>query len=133
MVWGTDLAPWNWYFRETNRDYPQSYQVWRPEFDRLLLENSRAAGVDVREGHHVSEVVFEEDVSVGVRFSAGGSGDGVARARFVVDASGQGALLGQALGLRRWDPYFRNLAVYGYFVGARRLPPPDETNIFIES
>jgi hypothetical protein len=35
--------------------------------------------------------------------------------------------------LRRWDPFFQNLAVYGYFEGAERLPPPDEGNIFIES
>ena len=55
------------------------------------------------------------------------------RARFVVDASGQSALLGRRFGLRRWDDFFRNLAVYGYYRGARRLPPPDETNIFIES
>ena len=35
--------------------------------------------------------------------------------------------------LRRVDPHFRNLAVYGYYEGARRLPEPDDTNIFIES
>ncbi len=133
MVWGVDPAPWSWYFRETNPSYPHSYQVWRPEFDRILLENSRAAGVDVREGYHVSQVIFQEDAAVGVRFSAEDSGKGTARARFVVDASGQSALLGRALGSRRWDSYFRNLAVYAYFAGARRLPPPDETNIFIES
>jgi hypothetical protein len=28
---------------------------------------------------------------------------------------------------------FQNLAVYGYFVGARHLPLPDETNILVES
>jgi hypothetical protein len=51
----------------------------------------------------------------------------------VVDASGQGALLGHKLQLRRWDAFFQNLAVYGYFTGSRRLPAPDDTNIFIES
>ena len=59
--------------------------------------------------------------------------DGTARACFVVDASGQAALLGRRLNLRRWDPFFRNLAVYGYVTGADRLPAPDETNIFIEA
>ena len=57
----------------------------------------------------------------------------MARARFVVDASGQGALLGHKLQLRRWDAFFQNLAVYGYFAGAQRLPAPDDTNILIES
>ena len=60
MVWGTDKTPWSWYFRETNQRYPHSYQVWRPQFDQLLLHNSRAHGVEVREGHQVVDVLFED-------------------------------------------------------------------------
>ena len=41
--------------------------------------------------------------------------------------------MSRQLGLRSWDPFFQNLAVYGYFTGGKALPPPDETNIFIES
>ncbi|MGI8552282.1 MAG: NAD(P)/FAD-dependent oxidoreductase, partial [Dehalococcoidia bacterium] len=37
MVWGTETEPWSWYFRETNRRYPHAYQVWRPQFDQILL------------------------------------------------------------------------------------------------
>ena len=133
MVWGREGAPWSWYFRETNRKYPHSYQVWRPTFDHLLLENSRANGVTVWEGCHVAGVLFEDGRATGVQYSVEGASGLVARAGFIVDASGQSGLLGRQLRLRRWDPYFRNLAVYGYFTGARRLLPPDETNIFIES
>ena len=132
MVWGTDRTPWSWYFRETNQQYPHSYQVWRPQFDQLLLDNSRAHGVEVREGHQVVDVLFEDGRACGVRYTADGA-TGMVRARFVVDASGQGALLGHKLQLRRWDAFFQNLAVYGYFAGAQRLPAPDDTNIFIES
>jgi halogenation protein CepH len=146
MVWGTDPAPWSWYFRETNKRYPHAFQVWRPQFDQLLLENSRDHGVDVREGHQVVEVLFDDAAgspagagpavrasrATGVRYVTDGR-EGIARARFVVDASGQQALLGRRLGLRRWDDFFRNLAVYAYFEGAARLPPPDETNILVES
>ncbi|MGH2583876.1 MAG: NAD(P)/FAD-dependent oxidoreductase, partial [Dehalococcoidia bacterium] len=132
MVWGHEPSPWSWYFRETNARYPHTYQVWRPRFDQILLENARAGGVDVREQHTVLEVLFEDGRACGVRYAAEG-GEGVVRARCVVDASGQGALLGRRLGLRRWDPFFQNLAVYGYFANGERLPPPDETNIFIES
>ena len=133
MVWGKDRAPWSWYFGETNRRYPHSYQVWRPLFDRLLLDNSRSAGVDVREGHRVHEVLFDDGRVVGVRYAAQAMGEGVARAELVVDASGQAGLLGHKLQLRRWDSFFTNLAVYGYFSGAEPLPEPDSTNIFIES
>jgi flavin-dependent dehydrogenase len=132
MVWGRGPVPWSWYFRETNRRYPHAFQVWRPRFDQILLENARAHGVDVREGHTVLGVLFEDGRAVGVRYT-GDSSEAAAAARIVVDASGQGALLGRRLGLRRWDPSFQNLAVYGYFAGARRLPPPDETNILVES
>ena len=133
MVWGRDRTPWSWYFRETNQQYPHAYQVWRPHFDQLLLENSRSHGVDVREGHQVVDVLFDEGHATGVRYTTDSGASGVVNARFVVDASGQGALLGRKLQVRQWDAFFQNLAVYGYFTGAQRLPEPDATNIFIES
>ncbi len=133
MVWGRDSTPWSWYFKETNRTYPHAYQVWRPRFDSILLDNSRAKGVDVREGHHAIGVLFEDGRAVGVRFRNDADREQVARADFIVDASGQNGLLGRQLGLREWDDFFQNLAVYGYFVGGQPLPSPDETNIFIEA
>ena len=66
MLWGRDKTPWSWHFKETNQTYPHSYQVWRPQFDQILLENSRANGVDVREGHRVHEIIFGDDKAVGV-------------------------------------------------------------------
>jgi flavin-dependent dehydrogenase len=132
MVWGRDPEPWSWYFRETNGRHPHAYQVWRPQFDLILLENARANGVEVREGHQAVEVLFDGERSVGVRFRHE-SGEGEVRSRYVVDASGQAGLLANRLKLRQWDSFFRNLAVYGYFEGGQRLAAPDETNIFIES
>jgi FAD-dependent halogenase len=133
MIWGAAQEPWSWYFRETNPRYPHSYQVWRPLFDQLLLDNSRRNGVDVREGHRVTEVLFDSGRVAGVRYDGGAGVTGIEEADFVVDASGQAAIIGRALDLRRWDPFFRNMAVYAYFSGARRLPSPDETNILVES
>jgi halogenation protein CepH len=133
MVWGREKTPWSWYFRETNQKHPHAYQVWRPHFDQLLLDNSRAHGVEVREGHTVRQVLFENGRAVGVRFTANDATEGVAYAHFIVDASGQSALLGRQLDVRRWDPLFQNLAVYGYFAGAQRLSTPNETNILVES
>ncbi len=129
MVWGVDREPWSWYFSETNASNPHSYQVWRPEFDAILLNNARRAGVDVREGCQVTGVMFDD----GGRAVGAQCQDTELPAQFVVDASGQGGLLSRQLGLRQWDDFFRNLAVYGYFKGAQRLPDPDEGNILIES
>ena len=133
MVWGSNAEPWSWYFRETNQKYPHSYQVWRPQFDQLLLDNSRKTGVEVREGHRVVDVVFRDGRATGVRYSTEDGAEGTVDARFVVDASGQSGLIAHKLDSRQWDPFFRNLSVYAYYSGANRLPPPDDTNIFIES
>lgn len=133
MVWGKDDRPWSWYFRETNPKNPHAYQVWRPVFDQLLLENCRALGVEVLEGHQAVDVLFKDGRAAGVRYRSEAGLEATVQARFVVDASGQAALMGRRMGLRQWDPFFRNLAVYGYVTGAGRLPAPDETNIFIEA
>ncbi|MFQ6026695.1 MAG: NAD(P)/FAD-dependent oxidoreductase, partial [Dehalococcoidia bacterium] len=141
MVWGKEPTPWSWYFRETNHQYPHAYQVWRPRFDQLLLENSINSGVEVRQGHRALEVLFDPDETgepagrraTGVSLVTDEGQEGSLRARFVVDASGQNGLLGHQLGLRRWDDFFQNLAVYAYYEGAQRLPGDAENNIFIES
>ena len=133
MVWGKDPVPWSWYFKETNQQYPHSYQVWRPQFDQILLENSRANGVDVREGQRALEVMFEAGNAVGVRYLDDLGQERIVPAGLVVDASGQQGILAHQLRLRSWDHFFQNLAVYGYFSGGQRLPPPDENNIFIEA
>jgi len=133
MVWGRDSAPWSWYFRETNLSNPHAYQVWRPRFDQILLDNARSEGVDVREGHAVAEALWRDGAASGVRYRTDGGSEGVVEAEFLLDASGQSCLVSRALELRRWDTFFRNLAVYGYYRGSERLPDPDETNIFIES
>lgn len=134
MVWGRDPEPWSWHFRETSQRYPHAFQVWRPTFDQILLHNARAHGVDVQEGCRVGNVEWEEANSrAALDYVSDTDGQGNLLARFVVDASGQAALLARQSGTRRWDPFFQNLAVYAYFEGAEPLPSPDENNIFIEA
>ena len=133
MVWGTGEVPWSWYFQETSQRYPHSYQVWRPQFDQILLENAKAHGVTVLESHQVTQVIFDGDEAVGVEFTNGQGETGEAQCRFVVDASGQSTLLARHLNSKQWDPFFQNLAIYAYFTEATPLPEPDQTNIFIES
>ena len=146
MIWGAAREPWSWHFSETNASNPTSYQVWRPEFDAILLNNARRAGVDVREGWQATGVGVRRKGGRAVAVlchptpSRGGfqtrpypDGEVELPARYVVDASGQGGLLSRQLGLRQWDDFFRNLAVYGYYRGGERLPAPDDGNILIES
>lgn len=129
LCWGRDTEPWSWYFRETNRRFPHAYQVWRPRFDQILLDHSRACGVEVHEGTGVKRVVFDGGRATGVELDGGER----IPASMVVDASGQSSLLARQLSLKAWDPLFRNLAVYGYFRDCAHLAPPDDGNILIES
>ena len=138
MVWGRDAAPWSWHFRETNERYPHAYQVRRPQFDQMLLENSKRAGVNVREGWRALDVRFEGERAAAVvcrpeDANAAGGAEQTLEASWVVDATGQAGLIGRRLALRETDEFFRNLAVYSYFRGARRLDGIDAGNIFIEA
>ena len=133
MVWGSGKEPWSWYFRETNQTHPHAYQVWRPTFDKILLDNAAKNGVDVRQGHRVLDVDLGGQGAMAVEVARPDGGRDQLRADFIVDASGQTGLIGRKLSLRRPDEKFMNLACYAYFEGAQRLPAPDETNILVES
>ena len=134
MIWGRDPEPWSWHFRETSVQYPHAYQVWRPSFDHILLQNARSHSIDAQEGCRVVAVEWPPESSgATVRYVSDTHGQCTLDARFVVDASGQAALLAQQTGTRHWDSFFQNLAVYAYFEGAAPLPSPDENNIFIEA
>ena len=133
MLWGREPDPWSWYFSETNRTYPHAYQVWRPTFDKILLDNARSAGVHVLEGYSVTSVEIRPGNTNSLTYRTRDGAAGTIEADWIIDASGQSAIVGRTLGLRRWDQRFRNMAVFGYFEGSERLPEPDESNIFIES
>jgi flavin-dependent dehydrogenase len=98
---------------------PQTWQVPRAEFDRLLLEHCAACGVDVRQQHRVVDIAFDsEGVELSIERSDGGQ-DRV-RAALVVDASGRSSLLAKRFGDRRMDPLLRNVAVHAQFEGVPR-------------
>ena len=132
LVWGKDPEPWSWYFADDPGQRPASFQVVRSEFDHILLKNAAEHGVDVREEHQVLDIQLEADRVSGVSYIADGEA-GQISCRFLVDASGQAALLSRKLDLHQWDEHFKNLAVYGYYENAAHLEPPNNGNIFIES
>src|SRR6476646_3543164 len=78
-----------------NKPHPcsQTWQVVRSEFDAMMLANAREHGVDAQEGVHVLDVLFEGDRAPGVRIRDASGARREVRARVVVDASGQAALL----------------------------------------
>jgi flavin-dependent dehydrogenase len=67
-----------------------AYQVERASFDEALLRQAAARGAEVREGVKVTGVALDDDL---VRVETSG---GPERARYLVDATGQDALLARA-------------------------------------
>jgi FAD-dependent halogenase len=119
--WGRRAEPWSFWFDEDpgGRDY--AFQVVRAEFDHILLRNARAHGADVREEHAVVRVETDGPAPIVHARAADGTELRLAP-RFVVDASGQAAVVGSARGYREFNDFFKNLAVFGYFRDAERLP-----------
>src|SRR3954462_2999324 len=115
------------YFHDNKpHECSQTWQVVRSELDQLLLDNAREHAVDAYEGVHVVDVLFEGDGAVGVTIK---DVDGVRReirAKVVVDASGQAALLQNRFKLRVWDPILNKGAIWTYWQGAYRDTGRDE-------
>jgi flavin-dependent dehydrogenase len=100
-----------------DKDHPTAYQVPRAKFDALMLEHARECGAQVRHEAGVRRVVFEGTRAVGVATDAG-----EIRARVVIDATGQTALLAGSLGLRRGYPKMRRAALFAHYEGASIHP-----------
>src|SRR3989475_2829599 len=121
FLWGRQRTPWSFWFREDPGGRPHAYQVVRAEFDQLLLGNARAHGAEGHEEHAVTAVEADDGRPVVHARGAGGAALRLAP-RFVIDASGQASVIGRARALRQFDDFFKNLAIFGYFRGAERLP-----------
>jgi flavin-dependent dehydrogenase len=115
------------YFHDNKpHECSQTWQVVRGEFDKMMLDNAREHGVDAREGVRVLEVIFDGERAVGVKIQEEGGAPREVRAKVVVDASGQTAMLQNRLKLRQWDPVLNKGAIWTYYEGAYRDTGRDE-------
>jgi flavine halogenase len=100
--------------------YRHSFQVLRSEFDAILLDHARTCGASVREQTAVSSVEFEDDRPVAAVTRNPDGSSGRIAFDYLVDATGQAGLLSaRYLRNRREELAFANVAVGGYFRGAR--------------
>jgi len=99
---------------------PQTYQVPRAEFDRILLDRAREVGVDVREGHRVNACDFSPDAAV-LDFTSADANTGRVRVRALVDATGRQGLIAKKFELRTDEPRLANIAVYSHYSGVPLL------------
>ena len=119
--------------REVTR--PQTYQVCRQEFDRILLERAREVGVHVREGCNVTGCEFTPDAAI---LDVASRVDGVTwrvHVRAMVDATGRGGLLARKFNLRTEEPRLANIAIFSHYTNVPRLegPRPDDIRLIARS
>jgi len=100
---------------------PQTYQVPRAEFDRILMDRAREVGVDVREAHRVIACDFTPDAATLEVAGAEESAFRV-RVRAVVDATGRHGLIARKFNLRSDEPRLANIAIFSHYKG---VPPLD--------
>ena len=108
--------------RHLSAAHSRSYQVKRAEFDHLLLRNAMAAGADVRQ----RTVVCDIDLSARDRVSISAiDSEGKSQrfeSRFVIDASGHGALIGTRLGEKREEASLRKIAIFAHYSNLKHRP-----------
>jgi len=103
--------------------YPRpALHVERDRFDWILLEHARESGVRVFEEVAAVHVNLDhgEKVSVVCRPNGEKTSDEIA-CRFIVDASGQHAVIARQLGIRAIDDGFRFMSIWGYFNNSKYI------------
>lgn len=88
----------------------EGFQVFRPDFDAVLLQESAGAGADVIIGAAARRVTFADEHTALVEFGTAGALR-TARARFAVDCSGRTGVIGRAF--RVYEPNHRMQAFIG--------------------
>jgi flavin-dependent dehydrogenase len=110
---------WNGVIRQMRfRDFGYArpaLHVERDRFDLILLDHARAQGSNVVEEVAVTGAKLGAEGGPVVSYRGAGGVSGQVRCRFLVDASGQGAVLARQLGSRVVDDAFKFMSVWGYF------------------
>ena len=115
-----------YFIEHKNHESSQTWQVIRSELDEMLLRNASEHGVQVEEGVHVLNVLWEGERAVGVRIKREDGSEQEIRSKVVVDASGQSSVIMDRLNLREWDPVLKKAALWTYWEGAYRDTGRDE-------
>jgi clorobiocin biosynthesis protein Clo-hal len=133
FVWGRNRQPWGFEFDSVVSQlavqgqtlpafFTKAWQVRRAEYDHLLLKHAASCGVEVKQGARVTHVLREpgSERVTGVEYTDESGAHQVSCA-WVMDCSGQSALLGNELKTRVYDEQMNNYALFGYWKGAQWL------------
>jgi len=133
FLWGKGERPWSFTFSTPKTApwvYDHALQVTRAEFDKILLDAAIDRGTDVRIKTQVTDVDAGGPDQKAVITWKNGESHGEFEADYVIDASGAGSILARKHKLRKWDDYYKNMALWSYYKGGKRYSGDLEGNIF---
>lgn len=104
---------------------PYTFHVDRVHYDKMMLDNAREKGVDVRLGCNVTDVIFEGSRAVGVHYTDENGEKKELRCTMLVDATGRRTVLGHKLARRYVNPQLKKVSYYTHFKGAGRRRAED--------
>jgi len=115
---GDSEEPTLFWFPERDRGgASRSLNIERAHLDSLLLDAAREEGVEVLEGVRVEAIEELGEAGTSVRTDAG-----VFRSRVLIDASGQGTVIGRHLGTRQPIAGKERVAYFEHFRGVEHPP-----------
>ena len=109
-------------------DHPSSttWQVWRSEFDKMILDKARENGASVMERTKANKLLKSNNRVVGIRAESDDFGQLEINAPIVVDASGRDCFAARKENWMVRDPELKKVALWTYFKDAKRDPGLDE-------
>jgi flavin-dependent dehydrogenase len=109
-------------------DHPSSttWQVWRSEFDKMILDKARENGASVMECTKANKLLKSNNRVVGIRAESEDFGQLEINAPIVVDASGRDCFAARKENWMVRDPELKKVALWTYFKDAKRDPGLDE-------
>lgn len=122
---GTVSQPF-YFFQHMDHPSSTTWQVWRSEFDQLLLDKARKEGATVFEETKARALLKEGDQVVGVRVVSKEFGPLELNASIVIDASGRDCFSAVKEKWMERDPELKKIAIWTYFRAAKRDPGLDE-------
>jgi flavin-dependent dehydrogenase len=122
--WGA-TPRWDLWFSDTDA-YDHAYLVDRARFDAILFAAAGDAGAVTHTHAAARAFLWDGERCTGVRWRRRGANEEQTSHGFVIDASGQAALLARQLGLRETIAGLQHQASWAHYEHAGRLPPPRE-------
>ena len=109
-------------------DHPSSttWQVWRSDCDKMILDKARENGASVMEETKAKNLIKSGDRVEGIKVESKEMGLLELRAPIVVDASGRDCFAAHKQNWMVRDPELKKIALWTYFKGAKRDPGLDE-------